>query len=215
MKNRHCIKPAERYKPEHKTNTFIMYNKFTDDELIDAYSTMIDYSGKADESILKEIDQRGGLEKFLQEINQKKENKVESDRVLNEVIRLNKEGHSLEEIKSNITSELWTKQHLNAFIENRYVKHQLFLNDKAIDRDIILRCFIGTILASFTGSGLILLSVVVFKFAHFGLLIAVYFLSYLIIKGYTGKTHNNGLVFISGLIATIVSGISIFLILNR
>jgi len=192
-----------------------MYNEFTDDELIEAYSTMIDYSGKAEESILKEIDQRGGLEKFLKEIDQKNKNKVESDRVLTELIRLNKEGHSLEEIKSSITSELWTKQHLNAFIENRYIKYQLFINDKAIDKDIIWKCFIGTILASFAGTGLILLSVVVLKFAHFSLLVVVYFLSYLIIKGYTGKTHNNGLVFISGLIATIVSGISIFLILNR
>lgn len=192
-----------------------MYDKFTDDELIEAYSTMIDYSGKANESILKEIDQRGGLEKFLQEIDQKNKNKIESNRVLNELIRLNKEGFSLEEIKSNISSELWTKQHLSAFLENRYIKHQLFLSDKAIDKELIFKSFIGTILASFAGTGLILLSVVVLKFAHFGLLVPVYFLSYLIVKGYTGKTHNNGVVFISGLIATIVSGISIFVILNK
>lgn len=192
-----------------------MYNKFTDDELIEAYTTMIDYSGKADENILKEINQRGGLEKFLKEIEQKNINKAESDRVLNELIKLNKEGLSLDEIKSNISSELWTKQHLNAFIENRYIKHQLFLNDKSIDKELILKSILGIAIASFAGTGLILLIVIVFKFAHFGLLIPVYFLSYMVIKGFTGKTHNNGIVFIAGLIATIISGISFFYIMNR
>ncbi len=192
-----------------------MYNKFTDDELIEAYTTMMDYSGKADESILKEIDHRGGLERFLKEIEQKNINKAESDRVLNELIKLNKEGFSLDEIKSNISSELWTKQHLNAFIENRYIKHQLFLNDKSIDKELILKSILGIAIASFAGTGLILLIVIVFKFAHFGLLVPVYFLSYMVIKGFTGKTHNNGIVFIACLIATIISGISFFYIMNR
>ena len=191
-----------------------MYNKFTNEELIEAYSTMIDYSGKADEIILLEIEKRGGLEKFLQEIEQKNINKVESNRVLNELIKLNKEGFSLEEIKINISSEIWTKQHLNAFIESRYVRHQLFLNDKSIDRDLILKSIIGMLLASIAGTGILVLSVFVFKFAHFGLLIPVYSVSYLIIKGYTGKTQNNGVVFLAGLIATIISGISIFSILK-
>ncbi|RZK04254.1 MAG: hypothetical protein EOO46_16990 [Flavobacterium sp.] len=192
-----------------------MYSKFTNEELIEAYSTMIDYSGKADDNILKEIDKRGGLEKFLQEIEQKHVNKVESDRVLNELIKLNKEGLSLEEIKTNISSEIWIKHHLNAFIENRYIKHQLCLNDKSIDKDLILKSAIGLLLASIAGTGILLLFVFVFKFVHFGLLVPIYFVSYLIIKGYTGKSHNNGIVFLAGLIATIISGISIFLILNR
>jgi len=72
-----------------------MYSKFTNDELIEAYSTMIDYSGKADDTILREIEQRGGLDKFLQEIEQKNLNKSESNRVLNELIQLTKEGYSL------------------------------------------------------------------------------------------------------------------------
>ena len=192
-----------------------MYSKFTNEELIEAYSTMIDYSGKADDNILTEIDKRGGLEKFLQEIVQKRVNKVESDRVLNELIKLNKEGLSLEEIKTNIISEIWTKQHLNAFIESRYVRHQLFLYDRSIDRDLILKSIIGLFLASISGTGILLLIFYVFKFVHFGLLVPVYFVSYLIIRGYTGKSHNNGIVFLAGLIATIISGVSIFLILKQ
>lgn len=192
-----------------------MYDKFTNDELIEAYTTMIDYSGKADDSILKEIEQRGGLPTFLQEIEQKKMNKNESDRVLNELIKLHQEGFSLDEIKTNITSEIWTKQHLNAFIESRYVRHQLFLNDKSIDRELITKSLIGMALASVAGTGILLLMVVVFKIYNLGLLVPVYFVSYLIIKGYTGKTHNNGIVFLAGLLATIISGVSIFVILSR
>lgn len=192
-----------------------MYNKFTTDELIETYSTMIDYSGTADETILKEIDKRGGLEKFIQEIEQQSIYKAESNRVLNEIIKLNQEKFCLEEIKTNISSELWTKQHLNAFIESRYIRHQLFLNDKSIDKELILKSLIGIALASIAGTGILLLSVVVFKFAHFAIIVPVYFVSYLIIKGYTEKTHNNAVIFVAGLIATIISGISIFLILKH
>lgn len=192
-----------------------MYDKFTNEELIEAYSTMIDYSGKADENILKEMDKRGGLEFFIEEIERKNINKEESIRVLDELIKLNKEGFSLEEIKTKITSKIWTKQHLSAFIENRYIKHQLFLHDKTIDKDLIPKSLIGMSIASLAGTGMLLLLVVVFKISHFGLLVPVYFVSYLIIKGYTGKSHNNGIVFLAGLIATIISAVSLFVIQNR
>lgn len=192
-----------------------MYDKFTNEELIEAYSTMIDYSKKADESILKEIDKRGGLQKFLKEIEQKKLNKAESDRVLNELISLNKEGLSLEEIKATITSELWVQQHLSAFIESRYIRHQLFLNDKSIDKDLIYKIVISILLASIAGTGMLLLSFVLFNYVYFFLLVPIYFISYLIVKGYTGKTHNNLAVFLGGLIATIISRILGFIILSE
>jgi len=192
-----------------------MYSKFTEDELIEAYSTMIDYSRKANDAILKEIDERGGLDKFLQTIQQKEINKKESDRVLNELINLNKAGKDLEMIKKDISSEVWTKQHLNAFIENRYIRHQLYVNDKTIDKELISRIIIATIFATFSGIGIFVLSFIIFKYFYFVSLVLVYFISYLIIKGYTGKTNNNGAVFLGGLISTIISILIALLIWNK
>lgn len=105
----------------------MMYTKFSESELIEAYLTMVDYSGKANSEMLQEIENRGGLDKFLETIKQKEINKRESDRVLNLIIQYNKEGLTFEEINQKIVSEIWTEQHLNAFIENRYIRHKLYL----------------------------------------------------------------------------------------
>ena len=182
-----------------------MYNKYSEDELIEVYTTMVDYSGKVDPEVLQEIDKRGGLENFLEIIKQRKINKEESNRILNEVIKLNKEGFSLDEIKKTLTSEIWTKQHLNAFIENRYIRHQLFINDKTIDKDVILRSIAGIFVASIVGSMVWAFSMIYLKAVLYPILVGVYFISYLIIKGLVGKSHNNGMVLFAGVMATIFS----------
>jgi hypothetical protein len=191
-----------------------MYSNYSEDELIDAYTTMMDYSGKAEENILNEIEKRGGLDKFKQAIAAKEENKKESDRVLNEIIKWNKEGLSLEEIKKTIQSELWTKSHLNAFIENRYLGHQLYLQDKNVDREVIYKSLLGLLIASFTGSILWCFSIIAMKYIFFPFLVAIYFISYFIIRGLTGKTHNNAVIFLAALFATIASFFVGFFILN-
>lgn len=192
-----------------------MYNKFSDDDLVEAYSTMIDYSGKPTSEILEEIENRGGLEKFLELIKQKEVNKKESDRVLNLIIDLNREGLGLDEIKNNITSEIWTKQHLNAFIESRYIRHQLYLHDKSIDREVIFGSFLGTFIASITGSALWAFSIIFLKFVFYPILVCIYFVSYFIIRGLARKSHNNGIVFIASLTATIISFALGFIILGK
>jgi hypothetical protein len=192
-----------------------MYNEYTEDELIEVYSTMIDYSGKADPKVLEEIEKRGGLNSFLDKIKQREINKEESNRVLNELIKLNREGFGLDEIKKTITSEIWTKQHLNAFIENRYIRHQLFVSDKTIDRDIILKSIFGILLASVVGSMLWAFSMIFLKAVLYPILIGIYFISYLIIRGLVGKSHNNGMVLFAGVTATIISFIVGFYIVGK
>jgi hypothetical protein len=191
-----------------------MYSNFSEDELIDAYTTMMDYSGKAEDSILNEIEKRGGLDKFKQTIAAKEENKKESDRVLNEIIKWNKEGLSLEEIKKTIQSELWTKSHLNAFIENRYLGHQLYLQDRNVDWEVIYKSLLGLLIASFTGSILWCFSIIAMKYIFFPFLVVIYLISYFITRGLTGKTYNNAVVFLAALLATIASFFVGFFMLN-
>ena len=192
-----------------------MYSNYSEDDLIEAYSTMMDYSGKADKTILNEIENRGGLEKFKQTIAAKEENKKESDKVLNEIIRWNKEGLSLEEIKNTIQSELWTKQHLNAFIENRYIRHQLYIHDKNIDREDVYKSLVGMLIASCIGSVLWCFSIIMFQFIFFPFLVIIYFVSYMITRGLTGKTHNNAAIFLAALFATIISFFVGFFLLDK
>ena len=47
----------------------LMYKKYSDEELIEVYSSMIDYSGKVSKEMLSEIESRGGLEIFKGKIS--------------------------------------------------------------------------------------------------------------------------------------------------
>jgi hypothetical protein len=192
-----------------------MYDKFSESELIEAYTTMIDYSGKANSEMLQEIENRGGLDKFLETIKQKEINKRESDRVLNLIIQYNREGLTFEEINQKIVSEIWTEQHLNAFIENRYIRHQLFLNEKSIDREVISGSILGILIASIAGSAIWICSFLILKSIFYPVLIGIYLICYLIIRGLVGKSRNNIVVFIASFISTIISFSLGFFILGR
>jgi|GEM_PF-996187 len=194
---------------------FGMYRKFTEKELIEAYTTMIDYSGKATPEITKEIEKRGGLESFLKTMEANKANKMESNRVLNEIIRLNKEGFGYEDILKKIKSDLWTEPHLRAFIESRYYRHQLFLNDKSVDRNTVALSFLGFLIASFTGSIVWCFSIFFLKFVFYPVLVVIYFICYFIIRGFVRKSHNNWLVFLSSLLATVSSFVVGFVWLKK
>lgn len=192
-----------------------MYTKFSESELIEAYSTMIDYSGKANSEMLQEIENRGGLDKFLETIKQKEINKRESDRVLNLIILYNKEGLTFEEINQKIVSEIWTEQHLHAFIENRYVRHQLYLNDKSVDREVISGSILGILIASLAGGAIWISSFLILKSVFYPVLVLVYLICYLVIRGLVGKSRNNIVVFIASFISTIISFSLGFFILGR
>jgi hypothetical protein len=182
-----------------------MYSNFTEDELIEVYSTMLNYSGKASPEILDEIDRRGGLDKFKTAIKQKELSKKESGRVFKELTELVAQGLDMETIKKKIASDVWTKQHLDDFIENKYLGHQLYIQDKTIDKDVFFRSFLGVLFSSVAGSILWAFSILFLKFIFFPFLIFIYIISYFIIRGLTGKSRNNLIVFLACLIATIAS----------
>lgn len=182
-----------------------MYNEYTEDELIEVYLTMIDYSGKADPEVLKEIEKRGGMPEFLEKIRQKEVHKAECIRVLNALIQFDRDGIGLNEIKKNISSDIWTKEQLNVFIDSRYTQHQLIVHDKKIDSAVVLRSTVGTLIASIFGSLIWGYSMVFFEAMVFPILIAVYFISYFILRMIVGKSQRNAMVLFAGVLATILS----------
>lgn len=190
------------------------YSKFSEDDLIEAYSTMLNYSGKVSNELSNEIINRGGLDLFKEKINQKELNRIESDRLLNEIIKFIREKKDYDFIKENLHSYIWNSEKLSEFVESRY-NQQL---EKHIDQSIypatISGSIHGFIIGSFLGSFIWASSIFYFEKLHFWILIFNFYIAYIFTRLMTGQSKNNFLVYIASVLATIASFFGGFYILE-
>jgi len=181
------------------------YRKFSYDDLIRSYTNMITYSGEIDPDILKEIENRGGLAKFLIAIENNKNHRVEVNRIVQQVFELSKDFKDLEFIKQFVKSNVLTKDDLDDLIERKFDEHQKMLSDKKINSKTVVGSLIGIFIGSLLGFLFLLLSIVIFGGIVFYLFFFVAFICYFSIKFITKQSKNNSVVFIASFIATIIS----------
>lgn len=190
------------------------YKNYSDEDLVEAYSTMIDYSGKATTEILVEIDRRGGINTFLKNIEFNKSNKQEINRISHEIYTLSNDFQELEFIKSFIKSDTLTSQELDNLITLKFYQHQEFVQNRKIDQKTIF----GSLGGMFIG---ITISVAFYIFVIYLLgrfiyypIIGVYFICYQTIKLITKKTRDNTFVFVTTLAGTLLTMLLLFLFLR-
>lgn len=184
-----------------------MYEKYSDDELIEAYSSMIEYSGEINKEMSTEIEFRGGLESFKKKIEQKNIIVQETKRISAEVYSLTSPETNLEFIKKLITSNILTQEQLNELIENRFLQYQVINNDKAITPRTILGSITGIILSIILSSLLLFFVIKQLQGFFYVLLIPTYILNYFIIKFITKQTRVNWVIFVATFVATVASAI--------
>jgi hypothetical protein len=190
------------------------YSKFSEDDLIEAYSTMLDYSGKVSDELRNEIINRGGLDLFKEKINQKELNRIESDRLLNEIIKHIREKKDYDFIKVNLNSDVWDSEKLSEFIKSRYDQQWEKHIDQSIYPATISGSIHGFIIGSFLGSIVWASSIFYFEKLHFWILIFNFYMAYIFTQLMTGQSKNNFLVYIASVFATIASFFGGFYILE-
>ncbi|MGK4568132.1 hypothetical protein [Flavobacterium sp. 3HN19-14] len=181
------------------------YKNYSDKDLMDAYNTMIDYSGKADNNILNEIENRGGLTKFLADIEFEKTHQTEIGRISKEVYDLTKDYSDLEFIKQFVASEILTKDQLENLVTNKFNESQAYINDKKITSTTITGSIIGLFLGTVLGSIFFIISIFIFKRIFYFSLIGSYIICYFSIKLITKQSRNNPVIFIASLLGTVGS----------
>ncbi|MBW4362463.1 hypothetical protein [Flavobacterium taihuense] len=182
-----------------------MYKKFSDEDLKEAYSTMMDYSGKANSELLTEIESRGGLEKFLRQIEIQKINQTEIGRITKEIRLLNSNGLDKNAIKDSLQSDILSKDELDYLIEQKLVEHQAIIADRTITSKTIFRSILGMILGSILGSIFLILAISFIGRLVFFPLVGVYIICYFTIKFLTKQSRNNAVVFIASFLSTVIS----------
>ena len=190
------------------------YKNYSDEDLVEAYSTMIDYSGKASNEILIEIDNRGGLNAFLENIEFNKSNKQEINRISQEIYTLNNDFHDLEFIKSFIKSDTLTPEELDDLITLKFHQHEAFLQNRKIDQKTVFASLVGMIIGIIISLAFYIFVIYLLDRFIYYPIIGVYFICYQTIKLITKKTRDNTFVFLTSLAGTVLTLLLLLLFLR-
>jgi len=190
------------------------YKNYSDEDLVEAYSTMIDYSGKPSNEILIEIDNRGGLNAFLENIEFNKSNKQEINRISQEIYTLNNDFHDLEFIKSFIKSDTLTPEELDDLITLKFYQHEAFLQNRKIDQKTVFASLVGMIIGIIISLAFYIFVIYLLDRFIYYPIIGVYFICYQTIKLITKKTRDNTFVFLTSLAGTVLTLLLLLLFLR-
>ena len=175
---------------------------------------MIAYSGEVEPEIVKEIENRGGLEKFIRAIDNNKKHRVEVDRIIKQVFELSTDFKDLEFIRQFIKSDILRKDDLDDLIERKFDEHQKMSADKKINSKTIFGSLLGILLGSLLGSLFLILSTFIFGGIVFYLIFVVIFICYSSIKLITKQSRSNSVVYVATSIATLISFLLSFIVIG-
>lgn len=180
-----------------------MYKKYTDEELIEVYTSMIEYSGKANTEVLQEIELRGGLDNFKKRIEYKATIEQEKNRISKEIFSLTSTATDAEFIKSLVTSDILTKDQVDELVENKFASFQALNKNRQINSKTIIGSVVGIIVGTILGGWLLYFISKKLDGVYYFFIVPVYILNYLIILLITKRTRTNLVVLLASILATI------------
>ena len=189
-----------------------MYQKFTDKDLFEVYN-LTKASGKVGDDLLKEIENRGGIESLSKKLEISNIKQKEINRIRSEVKKLTSAETNAEFIKNFISSDILSEKELSSLIEFSFNQNQKDLIDSTVTLRTIIGGIVGIVIGILiTGTLLLLLTIYTNKFYYY-FLVPAYLINYLFIKLITKQSAKNAVVFIFSLIATVLSAALVFIIL--
>ncbi|HTN45957.1 MAG TPA: hypothetical protein VL098_06375 [Flavipsychrobacter sp.] len=181
------------------------YKKYPDADLLESYTTSIDYSDKANKDLCAEIDKRGGIEQLRSRVR-------EQNIVLDEMKRIHKLAFSLYKtdpnpgkIKTSITSDLLSSDQLHKTIDIAISNIEKNVKDTSINSRTIIGGIIGIAISSLIGAAVWLYSIIQTGRMYYILTPGILIVSYVIIRLLTGQSSNNALVFIATFVAAFIA----------
>jgi len=183
------------------------YKKYSDKEILESYTTMMDYSGKADKDILLEIESRGGIDTLKVRIK-------EADKIPNEIKRIGKEffkiqqenpNLNVDDIKNLITSELVSEKEKNQVIDLNYRNFSKLKKDEKITTRTIIGSIIGSLISILIGTIILYNSVISTSKIFYAVPVFIFGIAYLLIRLFTKQSSNNIIVFLASMLSAIIA----------
>ena len=190
------------------------YTSFSDREILEAYESMLDYSGKAEDAILFEISARGGLNLIKQKEEERLRKPRELHRIQQEVEKLMRQRSDESQIRERITSKVLTSFELDAAIQSAILLAKSNIKDSKISSRTNLGSLIGMTIATCVGVGIMLLCIAQTNDVKVAARLSTFPIAYGIIYLFTRQSKNNLVVFLASFLSAFLS-IVIGLILVR
>jgi hypothetical protein len=181
------------------------YKKYTDNDLLESYSTSLDYSSKVDKDLAAEIDSRGGIEQIKKNVAEQNIIPDEIKKIYKAVFFLYKKDSNRDTIKSSITSDILSAEQLDKAIVMAIDDIEKQTKDTSINSRTIIGSIIGLIVSSLVGAGLWCYSIIQTGKMYYILTPGILVISYLIIRLLTRQSKNNSIVFIATFISAFIA----------
>ncbi len=180
-----------------------IYKNSSDADLIEAYDSMMSYSGSINNDMKEEIERRGGMDIFRKKIETIDLRNKEKQRIGEAIFPLCDEATNADFIRQFIQSDIFTKEELDAIVEKKFNTYRQMRTDKKVDRSSVIKSITGIALGSIF-SGVMYGAAINFYFSSLYILpIPIYIFCRLILRSVTGQSRNNRVVFLSTIIAFI------------
>jgi hypothetical protein len=181
------------------------YRDYSEEELIGIYHNIDGYSNEAKEALNTVIDERGGLEKLLKNLADRKVIADEQARIAKEAFELGTQGVDPSLIKTLATSGILSADKVNEIIEQKYSEVEAEKADKAVTSRTIVGSIVGGLIASIVG-GIIWGLQMVYSHRIINMVFVVLvLLCYWIIKIATRQTIKNKAVIIATVLSIILA----------
>jgi len=180
------------------------YLDYSDDDLIEAYTSMMEYSGEITTEMQADIDRKGGIDNFKKKIELKLACQKELNRILKEIYDLVSNETNYEFVRKFISSDFFSEEELDEIVHKKFSQILQAKQNTKITSRTIWGCLIGMIFGSILSS-IVSVFLVQYALPLTLLVIFTYMICYLIIRIITKQTRNNILVFITAFLATIIS----------
>lgn len=181
------------------------YEKLTDDELLNIYNDIGDYSEEAKKALAIVIERRGGEEKLVQQGKVQAIYNEELTRVIAELNTIFIPGTDISFYKKMITSDVLSSAQLDLAIEEAFFLVRAAKLDREVKPDTIVKSIVAGTIAAVVCGVLYGLHLIFSERIFVILIIGQAILCYAIIKLFTRKSYNNLAVFVASAIAFLAS----------
>ncbi len=192
------------------TEEFVLqYEAYTDEELYKVYHNIDDYSSEAKDALEIVIKKKGGMEQFLDRMNEKATYAAEINRIGREVVTMSRKSVDVDFMRTIISSKILPPEKVNEIITQASGLVALEKEDKKIKPRTVVGSVLAVIVATAiggTGWGLkeIYAPDIDLKIQLI-LLVGVVLICYGIVKKFTGQSKKNVVILIATILSVVLS----------
>jgi hypothetical protein len=191
-----------------ETELLSLYRNYSDQELLNLFSNNEGYSEEAKVIIYKVVEEKGGIEKLQQNLNEKIIIDKETFRIRLEVRKLFSSETNAEFVKKLLSSDILPKEQLDATVDEEFEQLTTDKVGNSVDFKTIFFAGLGIIVSSIVAGYLWSLMIGPTNTSNripYFVICGLILLCHLIILGFTRKSKFNPVVLAATAIAIIVA----------